>query len=1044
MPIALTAGQTFTLPVTFTPTTYGIAGGTLTVTTSAGNSAVGLSGTGLSSGAQLTEAPTAISFEGTAIGSTVTEDAVFTNEGSQSLTVTGATLPATPFTVGGLPADGTTLASGASVSVAVSFAPTASGSYLDALTLDSDTGGDATVNLSGTAGTPAVLSVTPVTLNYGSVQIGQSATETFDVSNAGGTPMTITKSKPPGEGEFSATTELAEGTTIQAGQTVTESVTFSPTAVGPWTDSWPLNGTGNSTLTTVTFTGVGVNGTGDADLGNWSLNGSAARAGNTVGLTSTATTFQAGSVVSPVSVGTNNLTVAFDAAIGGGTGANGMTLTFAKPTSTTFLGQSGGSLGYSGISGVAVGLANFQQGADPSANFVGIADGGPVAGIPNWVATSSAIPTLQGATTHVVVTIRGTQLTVWVAGTQVLQQSVADLPPSAKLVFTAATGGLTDDFVVQNVNVSHTNLYPLSPALGGWTANGNATLAGPNVSLTTTASTFQSGSIVSPAAVPTNGLTVAFDAKIGGGTGANGMTLTFANPTSTTFLGQAGGSLGYSGISGVAVGLVNFKQGADPSANFVGIADGGPVGGIPDWVATNSAIPKLQGATTRVVVSVNRTLLTVWVAGVQVLSQQVADIPAQAQLVFTAATGGRTDNFIVKNVNVSHSSVGALSSYALNGNATPSGADVALTSSTSTFQSGSAVSPVAVPTSGLRVAFDATIGGGTGGDGMTLTFASPTSTTLLGQNGGSLGYSGITGVAVGLVNSQQGADPSANFVGVADGGPVAGSPNWVATNSAIPALQGATTHVVVTILGTQLTVKVAGKRVLQTTVADLPPVADLVFTAATGDLTDNFVVQNLVVKQTALTPTSSWTRHGTAVMSGTDFALTNSTSTFEAGSAVSPLALPTDGMTVSFDASIGGGTGANGMTLTFASPTSTTLLGQAGGSLGYSGITGVAVGLANFQQGADPSDNFVGIADGGPVAGIPNWVATNTGIPTLQGGTTHVEVTVSGTQLTVWVGGVEALQASVADLPPTADLVFTAATGGLTDNFVVQNLTVSR
>jgi hypothetical protein len=34
--------------------------------------------------------------------------------------------------------------------------------------------------------------------------------------------------------------------------------------------------------------------------------------------------------------------------------------------------------------------------------------------------------------------------------------------------------------------------------------------------------------------------------------------------------------------------------------------------------------------------------------------------------------------------------------------------------------------------------------------------------------------------------------------------------------------------------------------VLQTTVADLPPVADLVFTAATGGLTDDFVVRNAV------------------------------------------------------------------------------------------------------------------------------------------------------------------------------------------------------
>ena len=131
------------------------------------------------------------------------------------------------------------------------------------------------------------------------------------------------------------------------------------------------------------------------------------------------------------------------------------------------------------------------------------------------------------------------------------------------------------------------------------------------------------------------------------------------------------------------------------------------------------------------------------------------------------------------------------------------------------------------------------------------------------------------------------------------------------------------------------------------------------------------------------------------------------------------------------------------MTLTFASPTSHTFLGQAGGSLGYSGISGVAVGLANFKQGADPSANFVGIADGGPVSGIPRWVATDSAIPTLQNATTHVRCRSTGTQLTVWVGGVQALQTTVADLPPVADLVFTAATGGLTDDFVVQNVVFS-
>ncbi len=1043
LPIALRAGQTFSVPVTFTPTTYGIAGGVLSVTTSAGDYSVGLSGTGLSSVALLTAAPTAISYEGTAVGSTVTEDAVFTNQGSQNLDFTGDTLPAAPFVVDGLPTNGSNLAPGESVSVSISFSPTAAGSFLDVLTVTSDTGGSATVNLSGTAGTPALLEVSPVSLNYGTVPVGQSVNATFVVTNAGGTPLTINKSKPPGEGEFAATTQLAEGTAIQAGQSVTESVTFTPTGPGTFTDSWPLNGSGNSVLTTVTFTGTGST-AGKADLANWSLRGTAALSGSAVSLTTASSTFQAGSVTSPVSLTTNNLTVAFDATIGGGTGANGMTLTFANPDTPSFLGQGGGSLGYSGISGVAVGLANFKQGADPSANFVGIADGGPVSGIPNWVATSSSIPTLQGATTHVVVTIVGTQLTVFVAGAQALQTTVSDLPSSADIVFTAATGGLTDDFSVQNVNVTHTNPYPLSPVLGGWTTFGNAALAGPSVSLTTATSSFQSGSIVSPTPVPTNGLSVAFDAAIGGGTGANGMTLTFANPDTPTFLGQAGGSLGYSGISGVAVGLANFKQGADPSADFVGIADGGPVSGIPNWAATSSSIPTLQGATTHVVVSVVGTQLTVWVGGTQVLTKAVADLPADADLEFTAATGGLTDNFNVKNVNIYHSSLSSLSNWTLNGNAAPSGSGVSLTTATSTFQSGSVVSPVSLGTNGLSVAFDTTIGGGTGANGMTLTFANPDTPTFLGQAGGSLGYSGISGVAVGLANFKQGADPSANFVGIADGGPVSGIPNWAATSSSIPTLQGATTHVVVTIVGTQLTVSVAGVQVLESSVADFPPVADLVFTAATGGLTDNFGVQNVIVTQNTLTSASGWALKGNAALSGSGFSLITAKSTFGAGSAVSPTAVTTNYASVAFTTTIGGGTGANGMTLTFANPTSSTFLGQAGGSLGYSGISGDAVGLSNFQQGADPSANFVGIADGGPVSGIPNWVITNSGIPVLQGATTRVVVTIIGTLLTVWVGGIEVLQTTVADFPPVADLIFTAASGGLTDNFTVPNYTVSR
>lgn len=57
--------------------------------------------------------------------------------------------------------------------------------------------------------------------------------------------------------------------------------------------------------------------------------------------------------------------------------------------------------------------------------------------------------------------------------------------------------------------------------------------------------------------------------------GADGLTLTLANPAAgatPNAVGGVGGRLGFGGIPGVAVALDTYKSGADPSRNFVGIA----------------------------------------------------------------------------------------------------------------------------------------------------------------------------------------------------------------------------------------------------------------------------------------------------------------------------------------------------------------------------------------------------------------------------------------------------------------------------------------
>ena len=89
--------------------------------------------------------------------------------------------------------------------------------------------------------------------------VGSSESRSFTITNTGGLAVAITKSKPPIGGAFTATTELSEGTTIAPGESVTETVKFTPTGTGPATDSWPINGEHNSTgVREVRFSGEGV------------------------------------------------------------------------------------------------------------------------------------------------------------------------------------------------------------------------------------------------------------------------------------------------------------------------------------------------------------------------------------------------------------------------------------------------------------------------------------------------------------------------------------------------------------------------------------------------------------------------------------------------------------------------------------------------------------------------------------------------------------------------------------------------------------------
>ena len=271
LPARLDAGDTLSVPVTFTPSQTGPVAGQLTATTTDGATvSFSLSGTGQAPQGLLEADPAFLSLGGTEVGGELTGTVTFSNQGARALTVSSFEPPGAPFSVSGAPQANDTIAPGASITVDVSFDPQAVGQYSDEITLSTADGQSQTVDVSASASTPGQLQFSSEAIDFGAVPVGGSASRSFTISNAGGTAVTIDKSKPPFGGAFAASppTSLPEGTTIEPGQSVTETVTFAPASPGAAGGTWQITGDDGSGLHLVQFTGTGTAaGTGSAGSG---------------------------------------------------------------------------------------------------------------------------------------------------------------------------------------------------------------------------------------------------------------------------------------------------------------------------------------------------------------------------------------------------------------------------------------------------------------------------------------------------------------------------------------------------------------------------------------------------------------------------------------------------------------------------------------------------------------------------------------------------------------------------------------------------------
>jgi hypothetical protein len=206
-----------------------------------------------------TASPNSLTFTAQQSSLSAAQTVTITNTGNVALTVTAIALPGAFSETDNCV--NTSVAAGASCAVQVVFAPTTLGSQQGLMTISANVSGGqlTTVALSGTATAPGVVTLSPASLSFGQVQVGQASALleiTVNNSNTSATPITsLTVSGP-----FSIATDSC-GTTSLAAQTSCQmQLEFSPTQAGAaagtltlvysgGTQTIALSGTGQSPAT---------------------------------------------------------------------------------------------------------------------------------------------------------------------------------------------------------------------------------------------------------------------------------------------------------------------------------------------------------------------------------------------------------------------------------------------------------------------------------------------------------------------------------------------------------------------------------------------------------------------------------------------------------------------------------------------------------------------------------------------------------------------------------------------------------------------------
>src|SRR5947209_1577327 len=256
LPWTLASGQSATFSISFMPTAGSTSSGSVSIVSNAYDSTLSIPLTGAGAGAGILSAnPTSNSFGSVQVGSSASQYQNVTNSGGSNVNISQANVSGSGFSISGLNLP-ITLTPGQSYTFSTVFAPTSSGTASGSIAIVSDASNSSlTIALSGTATASGQLLLSPTTLDFGSITVGQnkSLTATLGASGSSVTVSSASTSNP----EFSLN-GVSFPMALAAGQSAPVSVTFTPQSSGTASGSISFSSNALTTPLVEALTGTGV------------------------------------------------------------------------------------------------------------------------------------------------------------------------------------------------------------------------------------------------------------------------------------------------------------------------------------------------------------------------------------------------------------------------------------------------------------------------------------------------------------------------------------------------------------------------------------------------------------------------------------------------------------------------------------------------------------------------------------------------------------------------------------------------------------------